>query len=71
MASEKELRDYVRFMDDRLAVVEQLLVGLCRRAGAHEPYIKMWRENVANWPDVKNPLSTDAQYLVDWVRRPN
>jgi hypothetical protein len=60
--------EFISNAQDRIAVLEQLVMGLCRKAGAHEPYIKMWRENVANWPDVKNPLSTDAQYLVDWAR---
>jgi hypothetical protein len=60
--------EFIANAQDRIAVLEQLVVGLCRKAGAHEPDIKRWRENVANWPDVKNPLSQDAQFLVDWAR---
>jgi hypothetical protein len=60
--------EYIANLQDRVAVLEQLVMGLCRSAGAHEPYIQKWRKNVASWPDVWDPLSTDAQYLVDWAR---
>lgn len=60
--------EYIANLQDRVAVLEQLVMGLCRKAGAHEPYINQWRQNVANWPDVAKPLSSDAQYLVDWAK---
>lgn len=60
--------EYIANLQDRVAVLEQLVMGLCKHAGAHEPYIKKWRQHVANWPDVQNPLSQEAQYLVDWAR---
>jgi hypothetical protein len=57
---------FLRNALDRIDILERLVAGLVRQAGAHPPYVDLWRKNIIDWPDAKHPLSTDSQYLVDW-----
>jgi len=63
--------DYLSLALDRIDILERLVAGLARRAGAHPPYVEKWRRYLIDWPD--NPpgasMSSESQYLVDWANR--
>lgn len=58
-------RERLSFALDRIDVLERLVEKLVRRAGAHPPYVDRWRKHLADWPDVSNPLSQDARFLME------
>ena len=57
------------FLEDRLYVLEHVVAGLARKAGAPAPYIDRWRKFIVNWPDHPSDatLANEAQFLIDWA----
>ena len=57
------------FLEDRLYVLEHILAGLARKAGAPAPYIDRWRKFIINWPEHSSDttLANEAQFLIDWA----
>lgn len=63
--------DYLSLALDRINVLERLVAGLARQAGAHPPYVERWRRFLIDWPDNPPETSTtsESQYLIDWADR--
>jgi hypothetical protein len=61
--------DYLSLALARIDVLERIVAGLARQAGAHPPYVEQWRRYLIDWPD--NPpetsTSSESQYLIDWA----
>lgn len=57
------------FLEDRLYVLEHVVAGLARKAGAPSNYIDRWRKFIDNWPDYKgeNTVADEAQFLIEWA----
>jgi hypothetical protein len=57
------------FLEDRLYVLENVVAGLARKAGAPPHYIDRWRKFINDWPDHKSDatLANEAQFLIDWA----
>jgi hypothetical protein len=60
--------DRLEFIMDRLAIFEQVVAGLARKAGASDAYVSAWTRHIANWPDVSDRLTRDAKLLLEWAR---
>jgi hypothetical protein len=67
MAKEQKATETKRlaFAMERISVLEQLVAGLARKAGAFEPQIAQWRQYSANWPQVDGSLTKDARPLME------
>ena len=57
------------FLRDRLYVLEHVVAGLARKAGAPASYVDRWRKFIADWPDHERDqtLANEAQFLIDWA----
>lgn len=61
-------RERLKFLSDRVAVLEQLVAALLRQEGEDnipEKLISDWKANIANWPDVDSSLTADAIRLIE------
>ena len=58
---------YIKYLADRIAVLEQLVQALVQATGAPEPAIRRWQEHIANWPDTPRSLTEDTIRLVETV----
>ena len=58
---------YIKYLADRIAVLEQLVEALVRATGAPEAEIRRWQEHIANWPDTPRSLTEDTIRLVETV----
>jgi hypothetical protein len=61
--------EHLGFLRDRLYVLEHVVAGLARKAGAPAPYVDRWRKFIANWPHHESgaTLANEAQFLIDWA----
>lgn len=65
MAQESKVTDtqMLRFAMDRIAVLEQIVSGLAKNAGAYPPQIDNWTNHIANWPDVESSFNSGSSHV--------